>query len=57
MAGKKGKKKKVAAGDVATNRQASFKYELLDKYEAGLVLQGSEAKALRDGQAHRQADQ
>jgi len=43
----KGSKRKVAAGDVATNRQARFRYELLDKVEAGMVLQGTEVKALR----------
>ena len=32
---------------IAENRQARFRYELLDKYEAGLVLQGSEVKSLR----------
>ncbi|MGH2970002.1 MAG: SsrA-binding protein SmpB [Solirubrobacteraceae bacterium] len=37
--------------DVATNRQASFRYHLLEKWEAGLVLQGTEVKALRDGKA------
>lgn len=47
---KKGKRKAVA-GDVATNRQASFRYELLDKVEAGMVLRGTEVKALRDGGA------
>jgi SsrA-binding protein len=47
----KGQKKKVASGDVATNRQASHKYEFIDKVECGLVLQGSEVKALRDGSA------
>jgi SsrA-binding protein len=47
----KGKKKKVAPGDIATNRQASFRYELLDKVEAGMVLRGTEVKALRDGGA------
>jgi SsrA-binding protein len=44
----KGGKRKVAAGDVASNRQASFRYEFLDRYEAGVVLQGTEVKALRD---------
>src|SRR3954447_5570976 len=48
---KQGKKRKAAAGDVATNRQASFRYELLDKVEAGIVLRGTEVKALRDGGA------
>jgi SsrA-binding protein len=46
---KKGKKRKAAAGDLATNRQASFRYHLLDKYEAGIMLQGSEVKSIRDG--------
>jgi SsrA-binding protein len=48
----KGKgKRKAAAGDIATNRQASYRFELLDKVEAGMVLRGTEVKALRDGGA------
>jgi SsrA-binding protein len=47
----KARKRKIGAGDVATNRQASYRYELLDKLEAGMVLQGTEVKALRDGGA------
>jgi SsrA-binding protein len=43
----KGAKKKVGAGDVASNRQASFRFEFLDKVEAGMVLLGTEVKALR----------
>ena len=43
---KKGKRK-VSPGDVATNRQASFRFELLDKVEAGMILKGTEVKALR----------
>src|SRR3954470_24235196 len=43
----KGAKKKVAPGDVATNRQASFRFELLDNIEAGIQLQGTEVKSLR----------
>ena len=39
----------MAAGDVASNRQASFRYEFLDKLECGIVLQGTEVKSLRDG--------
>jgi len=35
---------------VATNRKASFEYFLLDKFEAGLSLQGSEIKSIRAGQ-------
>src|SRR5215210_2362940 len=45
----KRKKRKAAPGDIATNRQASFRYNLLEKFEAGIVLQGSEVKSLRDG--------
>jgi len=32
---------------LATNRKARFEYFLLDHYEAGLVLQGSEIKSIR----------
>lgn len=35
--------------DYAYNRQASYEYELLEKYEAGLVLAGFEVKAIRSG--------
>ena len=37
--------------DVATNRQASFRFTLLDKWECGMVLTGTEVKSLRDGKA------
>ena len=43
------KKRKAAPGDVATNRQAGFRYHLLERLEAGIVLQGSEVKSLRAG--------
>jgi SsrA-binding protein len=45
----KRKKRKAAPGDVATNRQAGFRFNLLEKLEAGIVLQGSEVKSLRNG--------
>src|SRR5436305_2798986 len=45
---KKGKRK-AAPGDVATNRQASYRYNLLEKWEAGIQLMGSEVKSLRGG--------
>ncbi|HQB46999.1 MAG TPA: SsrA-binding protein, partial [Polyangiaceae bacterium] len=32
---------------IATNRRASFDYELGERFEAGLVLLGSEVKSLR----------
>src|SRR3954454_13842728 len=47
----KGKKRKAAPGDIATNRQASHRYELLDRLEAGMVLRGTEVKSLREGSA------
>jgi len=37
---------------VADNRKARFNYEIIEKLEAGLVLQGSEVKALREGRAN-----
>jgi SsrA-binding protein len=37
---------------IARNRRARFDYHLLDTYEAGLVLKGTEVKALRDGKAN-----
>ena len=45
---KKGKRK-AAPGDVATNRQASYRYNLLERWEAGMELQGSEVKSIRNG--------
>jgi SsrA-binding protein len=36
---------------VAQNRRASFDYFLEDRFEAGLVLQGTEVKTLRGGKA------
>jgi len=48
----KGKgKRKTASGDVATNRQASYRFELLERFECGIALTGTEVKALREGTA------
>jgi SsrA-binding protein len=47
----KGRKRKAAAGDVATNRQASYRYNLLERFECGLVLTGTEVKSLRESGA------
>ncbi len=50
--------KKAAKADkveeliVAQNRAASYNYHILDKFEAGLVLHGTEVKALREGKAN-----
>ncbi len=47
MSKKKGAKRKVGAGDVASNRYASYRYELLERLECGIQLAGTEVKALR----------
>ncbi|MDY6870571.1 MAG: SsrA-binding protein SmpB [Actinomycetota bacterium] len=36
---------------VASNRRARHNYTILDTYEAGIALMGTEVKSLRDGQA------
>ena len=33
------------------NKKARFEYEILDKFVAGIVLQGTEIKAIREGKA------
>jgi SsrA-binding protein len=47
----KGRKRKLGAGDVASNRQASYRYNLIERYECGIVLTGTEVKSLREGKA------
>lgn len=47
----KAKKRKVAKGDVASNRYASYRFELLERLECGIALQGTEVKSLREGGA------
>jgi SsrA-binding protein len=37
---------------VAQNRSASYHYMVLEKFEAGIVLRGTEVKALREGKAN-----
>lgn len=45
-------KKPGGEAQVATNRKAYHDYFILEKFEAGLVLTGTEVKALRDGKAN-----
>jgi SsrA-binding protein len=45
------RKRKTAPGDVATNRQAGFRFQLLERFECGIVLTGTEVKSLREGKA------
>ncbi len=47
----KTQKRKIGAGDVASNRYASYRYELLERLECGIALQGTEVKALRESGA------
>ncbi|PZS15258.1 MAG: SsrA-binding protein [Solirubrobacterales bacterium] len=47
----KGRKRKAASGDVATNRRASYRFNLLERFECGIVLTGTEVKSLREGKA------
>jgi SsrA-binding protein len=49
--GSKREARKPASGDVATNRRARQKFELLDRFECGIELLGTEVKALREGKA------
>ena len=37
---------------IATNRKARHEYHILEKYEGGIILQGSEVKAIREGKAN-----
>jgi SsrA-binding protein len=39
---------------IVSNRKARYEYHILDSMEAGLVLQGTEVKSLRDGRANLQ---
>jgi SsrA-binding protein len=50
--GKTAKVEKSEETIVAQNRAASYNYHILDKFEAGLVLHGTEVKALREGKAN-----
>ena len=37
---------------ITINRKAGFEYHLTDKYEAGIVLKGSEVKSIREGKVN-----
>jgi len=48
-------KKERFSNDVnIKNRQATFQYELLDKFVAGMVLKGTEIKSIREGKVNLQ---
>ena len=41
----------ILTGRIADNRKARHEYQIEEKIEAGLILQGSEVKSLRSGRA------
>lgn len=51
MAKSKHNKQTSSATQPIHNRRARYEYELLDEYEAGIALTGSEVKSLRNGRA------
>ena len=51
MGKKKNKSSKAGPGVIATNRRARHDYNILETYEAGVQLVGTEIKSLREGKA------
>ena len=49
-----GRRDPIASGDrdASVNRAASHNYFLLEKFEAGIALRGTEVKSVRDGRAN-----
>ena len=47
---KKNKKEKnnISSGEIVKNKKALFNYEIIEKYESGIVLRGTEVKSLRE---------
>lgn len=45
------KKPKMSSNTIALNKRAKFDYQLSDKFEAGISLQGWEVKSLREGKS------
>ena len=48
MSKKSGEGKKI----IADNRQARFNYHIIETYEAGVALQGTEVKSIREGKVN-----
>jgi SsrA-binding protein len=46
------KKKESARRVIAENRKARHNYDILERFEAGIALEGSEVKSLREGKAN-----
>ncbi len=51
MAKRQTVKTKTSDRAIASNRRAFYNYEILDRYEAGMVLTGTEIKSIRAGRA------
>ena len=47
----KSEKEKTKQGSVAANKKAFRNFEIIEKFEAGMALMGSEVKSLRGGHA------
>ena len=45
------KRKRKAPNNIAENRKARFNFELMEKYEAGISLEGWETKSIREDKA------
>ena len=45
------KKKKLSPGTISVNKKAHFNYSIEETIEAGVVLHGTEVKAIREGKA------
>ena len=52
MAKKRAAAKQLADGTVALHRRARYDYEILQRYDAGVALLGSEIKSIREGKAN-----
>ena len=46
------KNKKLNSNSIAVNKKARFEYQLTDKFEAGIALQGWEVKSIRAGKVN-----
>lgn len=52
MAKKSSKKDQPSKNIISANKRGRYEYEILDVFEAGIALQGSEVKSLRQGKAN-----
>ena len=52
MAKKRAASKPLSEGTVALHRRARYDYEILQRYDAGIVLLGPEIKSIREGKAN-----